>query len=765
MIRIRRLFRTIIMMIAVGGLLPLFADSFLLQGKTSSSTSSAQGTSESIPLYILTQQEFTLLTAQATLVQQLTDMINTPATKQALRTQIRPMLQTVTDTPDSYLDTLIVPLPAQPQNTQTQTQTSTATTVQASPTQGTADTSTNASTSQSTTLATTSNTLATTSNTLATTSNTLATTSNTLATTSNAAAATAATATQSTAAASPAVAIAGTSTTTTLTTSQIATSSSSVTQTPTPTNYTVTQQSLDALKTALNIVDYSPLPIAKLQPLVDTVFYQNDVWRLALEMAGFASLTQSDKDKLETLFTKTVIPAGVQAQAIQWSESSCGCAQTVSDTDLYQNFIVGYYPYWLAGTPQNLDFHLYSRIQYFTHTLDTNNQIRSPLNWQNSKPYTQFVDQAHRYRVKVDAVVSNEIWSEENLVFDDQLVSEIDALVKQKREGDLLNQLKPYLSLGTSPERTMADGVTLHLNLRRLDEAAQQRFLTFIPKLKQTLNGTQQAQPSDEYYVNLSVPAYYLVVKPDQGFYTLDNLLAISPYINLLFITIDRPEVFSKPLDTMETLKSIRDLLDKHPNVQEANNLLRKIVPLVTTTAPTTTSSTGSQASTTASGNSSTNAVATTLQNAFDYTEWNYSGIGLWSLPLTPDANQVATNSLQAAGIPPTGFQKTISSLSAQVCNFMCPHRWLVRVALFVGVVVWLVYMLLVWTYTLSRKWYFPRYALILFAALAVTFLFALICDPYWKEQQAIILMLFFSIGLIAMVVIVLHKRRVAKFP
>ena len=141
------------------------------------------------------------------------------------------------------------------------------------------------------------------------------------------------------------------------------------------------------------------------------------------------------------------------------------------------------------------------------------------------------------------------------------------------------------------------------------------------------------------------------------------------------------------------------------------------------------------------------------LNNYFKYAEWNYSGVGLWSIPLS-DSTDAALKEVFL----------TVNGTN-YVCTLMCPYRWVTRIGLFLLFVTVVVYAFLsIWiceSKSIFGKWYFTVGLCFGILVLILTFW----CDPYWKNQHDLLIFFSIVIGVLTTIWLIIKKRREALFP
>jgi hypothetical protein len=513
--------------------------------------------------------------------------------------------------------------------------------------------------------------------------------------------------------------------------------------------------------------------------------------------------------------TESIIPD------INWVAEDCGCSPEVSDADRYTNFLYGFYSFQSAGEEQVINFSVLSRIGYFSLSPDKDFRISNVRHWKNERPASAFIDLAHQYKAKVDLVIYDSGWSKWNdsptEYIIDKYASRIDELVKEKIKDYPVNDIKPVVSFGTSPSRTMGDGVTLSFDFNLNDEfkdanPSQKKNVfnnikKFIEKLKLKLDDGSQKEKKiagnvDEYFLNVMWPVEDILSDSDSySFYSLENMIKLSESVNLFILVkndfLNNTSEGSKEKRAklaLENLKNIRVKIDTL-DVSQANILLAKILPLYlfadegskqvsseaeegtatdneagnvevnVTDAETVThtAEASTEATTEGSKEESETEASKHLRNYFNYAEWNFSGVGLWSMPLSPSTDvalkDVFLNVNASQGLNGLGDYTDV------VCSLMCPYRWVTRIGLFLLFVIVVVYAFMsTWiceSKSIFGKWYVTVGICIGILVLILTFW----CDPYWKNQHDLLIFFSIVIGVLTTIWLIIKKRREALFP
>lgn len=423
------------------------------------------------------------------------------------------------------------------------------------------------------------------------------------------------------------------------------------------------------------------------------------------------------------------------SKQINWSGGSCGCAPDTSTV------VYGFYPFWMAGTEQILDFSVLSRIGYFALSFNEKGMITDTFHWKKKKPHADFINVAHRYRTKVDLVIYNRNWekwhtmtSQERLNSIDTLTTNIVNLATIKLTNYWINAMKPYTSFGFSPARTMADGVTI--DFAGIKSEDQRKLFAIVERMISELR-KKLDETGNDYRLNIMLPMVDLIT--NEGVYNVEHLKKINDIIHkkdLFLVVLEEP--------TEANMRQLRYEIEKNCNSKEQKKILRKIVPVITP------------------GSGETSGLESTLV----YLEDNFGGFGFWPLPLG-EANGEDDGNGAATVIKEFLDENEIVEPAGGLCSWLCPKRWGFRIGLFVVFIVSIGYALLsAWICELRSVlgryiWYVFGVALLTAFMLLLTFW----CDPFWKNYQIYFVFVSLTVGIACIIGISIKKRREAKFP
>ena len=448
---------------------------------------------------------------------------------------------------------------------------------------------------------------------------------------------------------------------------------------------------------------------------------------------------------------------------IKVEPADCGCSRNFSAK------VYGFYPFWLAKPDsdkdqekgqqaQKIDFSLYNRIGFYALSLDKKGEIANPLQWSNRGDIAQFINLAHQYKVDVDWTVYAADWQHWSDEVVDKASSEVAKFVTKKfsvtQTVSLLQRINAFLR-GRSAR---ADGVTLVFDDYSNHTKKADRIIKFVDKLKQKL---KEVDPDTDMKINilLGIDAQTLgvdtpcckdgAVGSNPLFSQLKNILLkdipSSTTVDYLLVYLPEP--------TSDTKKALRRQVENEFHGADRREVLRKIIAVVSPDVQ---------------------APKDPLEDPYAqfkddliYFDDNFKGVGLW--PLLPwKSNESAMENIRynlidlySDNVHEDTLRAIVDDISPQICQFACPNRWLVRVALDLLFGVLVIYAILaIWFCRLKQlyKKYF-LYFLILPLAVLLLALISLACDPYLAEKRDLVLGLFGLVLLGFIVVGIVGKR------
>ncbi len=410
-----------------------------------------------------------------------------------------------------------------------------------------------------------------------------------------------------------------------------------------------------------------------------------------------------------------------KSKLVNWSGGGCNCSDPTLHGEVY-----GIYPHWLAGDPQEIDFSVTSRIGYFGLTFDDHGNIPDVERWQDID--TGFLRVARSHRVGIDLVFAKRDWRgwtqmgpQEKSVTVDTLVENVASLVT-RRLDDVLSRMKPIISLGLSPALTKAQGVTLYLDGYPDDEASIETFDLLIRQLSERLQSD-----GGRYHLNLMFSNSALgrgIFQVRRLSRTLEAINSHSRLKSRLLILVQEP--------AEDNRAQVRARIEHELEGRRRIDVLRSVIMVL------------------AADSRNQHRLVDNLTFADD----NFGGVGFWTQPVkatgagsdNPIFRLIKENYRNPA--PALSFQQSA------VCSYVCPNRWVFRIA-------WGVFLLLLLgaaavyffscNYRTVLEGHFIWLVLGGAVPLALLTLLLLSCDPGWAEvSQGNDLLILVFMGVIA---------------
>ncbi len=422
------------------------------------------------------------------------------------------------------------------------------------------------------------------------------------------------------------------------------------------------------------------------------------------EEASFQTILEQAKD----------LKAFDPSKLVTWQGDDCGCLVDLSGKTIY-----GFYPFWMAGATQKIDFSLLSRIAYYGLSFDQKGEMSPLLHWH---PRTaDFVTEAQRYRTKVDLVIYKNDWSDwfhfstkDQLFIIDKTTRNIVQAVHQKMPDTFENRVKSMMS--SKESTTMGDGVTLYFDDYPEDARAVAFFESFIKTLRLKLDAA-----NTNYKLNLMLPMNAI----GKGIYTFENLekfmrdedTSADDDIDLFLVILEKP--------TTDTKKALRLSFEQDDAFKgnQRKNMLRKIIPVISPVghAP---------------------EESGPFEHDLIYFEDNFGGVGFWPLPLTTDKNAEKVTEIVDRVFNKTKdldlLHRMIPEESFSLCKWICPNRWYFRLAYDLLFALLFLYGLIALQNTALRNifnQYRQFFILTLLTAILILYS-AVMCDPYLNGKK-----------------------------
>lgn len=396
------------------------------------------------------------------------------------------------------------------------------------------------------------------------------------------------------------------------------------------------------------------------------------------------------------------------AKAIQWSGAACNCVH-----DNLKGKVYGFYPYWLAGPKQEIDFSVLSRIEYFALGFDDLGNLPGASRWSGLD--TGFIREARRYRSKIDLVIYRNDWKSWRDLDDKQksaafgkLATNIAAMLDMPLT-DFASRAKPYVSFGFGRQPVRGDGVTLYFDGYPDDAGSVAAFVGFVDTLNKQLGAGKRG-----HYINIMFRSRDI----GHGIYAYDKLLVFMNAMKSkdkerdgnLLVLLEAPTTTDK--------KKLRAKIEDGAGLHGENrrDLLRDVVTVVSYDGK----SRGQ------------------LEDDVIYAGDNFGGIGFWPQPVATGKASAANGTISQ--VLHENFLQTaggLASMKAKLCKFICPNRWFFRLAWDVFLLILLASAVLYATLCSWRKLFdahFIHFILFVVVPFFLLMLALLFCDPSWKK-------------------------------
>jgi hypothetical protein len=433
---------------------------------------------------------------------------------------------------------------------------------------------------------------------------------------------------------------------------------------------------------------------------------------------------------------------------VRWSGDGCGCL-----LDHLQGTVYGFFPFWMAGPKQNVDFSTLTRIGYYGATFDdTGSLVQANYGGsfveqaQTSASLSgDFVSVAQRHQSNVQWVIQRNDWRTWTRLDKDRKVAVLNRLgadIVRLLSTGLRNwtaTVSNHLPFGARFAPTNGSGVVLFFDDYPQDPVSVVVFNQFVDQLRTRLREAGAGDRID------------IMVRHDRvghGIYAYGNLLQLVADTDRnvstdLLARVDRDRQrrpnFLVLLDepTTDSKKALRESVEEGLHGEDRMTVLRQIIPVITFD----------------------NDNWQQLQDDIVYAQDNFGGIGFWPMPLrdaAPDAAKVDP-ALPAAdtliptpmkGVQACSLTRSISECladhyqipagvqSSAVCKTVCENLYAFRLAtkivllLLIGCGV-AYYVSCRWRELMSRYYHAP--ALVVAAAWILLGLALLFCDPFLR--------------------------------
>lgn len=542
---------------------------------------------------------------------------------------------------------------------------------------------------------------------------------------------------------------------------------------------------------------------ARLARLQDIRFPDRALFRDALRVeAGLGPSRPALRARVEQAARAPGTAGPVEVKPIEW-DGICGCGTFVKNSDEYPLYLYGMVPFWAAPQAADstdrdpapeveVDFSLLTRVGYYALGFDEEGRVGDPLHWRTDdypedgpfwrrSSFAHFAHVAHQHKTEVDLVLRNGEWNGwlPGSATDsaeartragravERLTADAASLVADTL-GPVMEVIKPVISLGQSPRRTLGDGVTLDLDLSALP-AADEAWLAgvllderILPRMAEALaragnprRGFLFEQGLD-YQLNLVVPGYCMVEAwggpdaPGCALYGWEALAGLRDSFDLLLVDFTREPPVPGAWSRRPSELALSEALDQGMQVLPVEvrvDLLGRTLPLLAT------------------GGDAGRAEA--LDPVFRHADWNFGGAAMWSVPLdSAITGRVAAafiREAEARRIP--GVLEAVRvplaalDLEARVCRVVCPLRWPLRTFVFLTGVALLALWVASFQWLVLKRAYQTPWMPAVFVVVGAALMATLWCDPYWSERKSTILFLFLG-GLMAWLLLDWARKR-----
>ncbi|WP_079800644.1 hypothetical protein [Salmonella enterica] len=498
----------------------------------------------------------------------------------------------------------------------------------------------------------------------------------------------------------------------------------------------------DALNKTIKQFKITVLPeedLKALTPLQSEVFPSLYLFKMAINESGVIPDSLQSYGIFKLARKNGLSP--IHADPVRWiAPPDCGCQDSVKSIFTMGTFY-GFYPYWQhLEEGQAIDFSRLDRIGYVGAVMKpegNGNTLVLPQNWSAEKKFSQFIQTTHRYRTKLDLVVTTpRDLSRDQLtgLFTDDMVKQLVEAVTMPMDKYVINNLKPWISFGLQGVPSMADGITLDIDLSVLDTPeSQQAFFSFLDRLKIALRQSDFRQSSaeelngpltsdDKYFLSVIVPVSDVVERKNR-FYNFHNFNALSKRTNLLIMRPGSPATREKAADELDQIKGLQRWLSKQPDQLDVQQVYKHLVPMLI---------------------SEDNCNQTTaLTQLVNLSSWSFLGAGYWPLPLS-DTNEklIDKTFFPEAQQYPQPINQVLNSVT-RLLNWICIHRWELRTGLFVSFFFILLFLIIcIWSYPLRK--HLSRFPFVALTALSISgLMLVFVADPAFQTYQGPILIIF----------------------
>lgn len=503
----------------------------------------------------------------------------------------------------------------------------------------------------------------------------------------------------------------------------------------------VWQIDADELSKTIKQLGITALPkeeLKTLAPLQNEVFPSLYLFDMAVKLAGISPSSLEEKG-IFTLAKKSGL-APIHAVPMQWdAPPGCGC-QDIAQSVFNQGTFYGFYPAWqFPAKGQTIDFSHLDRIGYIGAVMKpegNGSTLVLPQNWLAAPAFSQFIQTSHRYRTKLDLVVTtprNLSRKQLTALFTDDMVNRLVESVTTPMDGYFLNNVRPWISFGFDTVPTIASGITLDIDLSVLDTPeSQQAFFSFLHKLKIALRQNYQhkpvvseldypAQNNDRYYVNVIIPVKDMVAS-NTRFYSFKNVDTLSQWTNFLIIRPSSPETSEEAKDELTQIKELQQWMSQQADQSAVRKIYKQLIPMLIT-----------------EDNRTQTQALTQLVNL---SSWSFLGAAYWPLPLNEANETLIDKTFFPAPTPyPQPINQVLNGIDS-LLNWFCIYRWEMRTGLFVSFMFIFVFLAIcIWSFPLRR--HMSRVPFVALTSLSISgLMLVFVADPAFKNYQGPIMLI-----------------------
>ncbi len=408
---------------------------------------------------------------------------------------------------------------------------------------------------------------------------------------------------------------------------------------------------------------------------------------------------------------------------LELGEEKCGCSRDFSNTLVY-----GFYPYLLADKEaQTIDFSLFDRIGFHTLILGNKGELQGPAKSIDSPGMADFIQRAHRYRVKADATFYATGWEQWDGGVIENAARNVAAFAVRKFEPPEKPFWQTMMRWVPGRSTQALDGINLYF-----DYDAKTQSSKNINAIVERVSA-QLGELGAETTLNI-ILGFELGRMPfdQEQFQILKPVLLGEDHRVgevLIFLPVNTAESSKQ---TSKAKKLLRQIVENAFHGENRITVLRKIVPVVSPGEvdfkPLSTSDVG--------------------DSQFDddllYFKDNFHGVGLWPLPLESSKHVDAIrdaliknyqnhDNSQAWEYEQSNYLgDLLQQYAPGFCEFVCPNRLYFYLGLGALVSILVIYGLLaLWNCRLREIYQRNQlYFQVLILMIPIIFVVSLVCDP-----------------------------------